>query len=174
MPSFSKEKAMPLVQRISLKFLFCLVLLLPGCGFLSEFGKPPPREVKSLGKLTVGKLVPGYAGGSRSGKAMGAKPSRGDYLIHLLHPKLPTECVDEECGVAIDLERPRKKQLYGSSDLKLADQIFGIFPASNEEFRKQSQNYGVVVISDRKGEILSIFNHVQLSDVAKVMKRQNL
>lgn len=165
---------MKLIQKMSLPFLFCLVLLLNGCGLLQGFGKPSIQERESLGKLKVGRTLPNYAGGSQSGRAMGNKPSKGDYLIHLLHPKLPPACVDEECGVSVDLDRPKKKQLYGGSDLKLADQIFGIFSASNEEFRKESQDYGVLVISDRKGKILTIFEHVELSDVAEVMKRQNL
>jgi hypothetical protein len=166
---------MKLTQKISLPVLFCLMILLNGCGFLQGLGKPSMQEVKSLGKLTVGKLLPSYGDGSPLRRSIGTKPSRGEYLIHLLHPKLPPTCVDYKCGVSLDLGKPQKIQLYGGSDLKLADIGFGIFSAStSEEFSKQSQDYGILVISDQKGKIISIFNHVQLSDVAEVMKRQNL
>jgi len=94
---------MKLTQGMSLKFLFCLVLLLSGCGFLPGLTtKPTMLEMKSLGKLTVGKPLPSYTGGTRTGRAKGTKPSKGDYLVHLLHPKLPTDCMDEECGWLTD------------------------------------------------------------------------
>lgn len=163
---------MKLTQGTGLKFLVCLALLLNSCEFSKEQGKPSLQKVRTLGKLTVGKLLPVP---TQSTWETGAKSSKGKYLIHLLHPSLPPLCIDEECGVSLNLGKPQKVQLYGASDLKLADIGFGIFSTvTNEEFSEQSKNYGVLVISNQKGEILSIFEHVELSDVNDVVRRQNL
>jgi hypothetical protein len=150
-------------------------LLFSGCGVGTGSSESALIEVNSLGELTVGQAVPGYVGGPPSGRGMGPKPSRGDYLVHVLHPDLPPTCVDEECGDFGAIAKQRGVQVFGGSDLKLADGIFGIFSATtSEEFQAQSQDYGVVVISDKHGKILSIFNEIELSDVAKIIKAKNL
>jgi hypothetical protein len=128
------------------------------------------NEITTLGKLTVGKTLPSYVGGSNSGKGMGIRPSMGNYLVHVLHPQLPAACVDEECGTFAREAKKMGIQIFGGSDLKLADQIFGIFPAdTDEEFQKQSKDYGVLVLSDKQGKVLAIFNAIELTDVSKIL-----
>lgn len=132
------------------------------------------NEITTLGKLRVGKTLPSYVGGSNSGRGMGIRPSRGNYLAHVLHPQLPATCVDEECGTFAQVAKKMGIQIFGGSDLKLADQIFGIFPADNEEFQKQSKDYGVLILSDKQGKILSIFNQIELTDVSKILQTKQL
>jgi hypothetical protein len=106
---------------------------------------------------------------------MGIRPSRGNYLVHVLHPQLPAACVDEECGPFGQTAETMGIQIFGGSDLKLADQIFGIFSADTpEEFQKQSKDYGVLVLSDKRGKILAIFNSIELTDVGKILQAKQL
>jgi hypothetical protein len=129
---------------------------------------PQLQKVNSLGKIVVGQLLPSYAGVSASGKAMGRVPSRGSFLIHLLHPELPTTCVDEECGKIGSLVQSYGGQLYGGSDRKLAGAVFGILPSPNSS--KNIDEYGVLIVSDPRGKVLSIYNHANQNSVNTVLK----
>lgn len=99
---------------------------------------------------------------------MGPIPSKGTFLIHLLHPSLPTICVDEECGAIGPLVKSYGGQLYGSSDLKLADAVFGILPDQNSS--KNINDYGVLIISNPKGKVISIYDHASPDSVSIVLK----
>jgi hypothetical protein len=128
---------------------------------------PSLQKVNSIGKITVGQLLPSYGGGSKSGRAMGRVPSRGTFLIHLLHPELPTTCVDEECGQIGSLVQSYGGQLYGGSDRKLARAVFGILPSPNSS---KNDEYGVLIVSDSGGKVLSIYNHANQSSISMVLK----
>ena len=141
-----------------LSLLLMGVVLLIGCT-----PSPSLQKVNSLGKISVGQLLPSYGGGSPSGRAMGRVPSKGKFLIHLLHPELPAACVDEECGEIGSLVQRYGGQLYGASDLKLADSVFDILPPPNSS--KNINDYGVLIVSDSGGKVLAIYNHANQSSV---------
>lgn len=151
-----------------------LLNLLPiGLSFLAGCSASPPlQKVDSLGKVTVGQLMPSYSGGSSSGRAMGRVPSRGKFLIHLLHPALPIACVDEECGEIGSLVQSYDGQLYGSSDLKLAGAVFDILPPANSS--KDSDEYGVLIVSNPGGKVLAIYNHANQQSVKVVLDNLQL
>lgn len=102
---------------------------------------------------------------------MGRIPSRGRFLIHLLHPELPSACVDEECGEIGLLVQRRGGQLYGGSDLKLAGAVFDILPPPNSN--QNINEYGVLIISDPQGKVLSIYNHANQDSVRVVLENLN-
>ncbi len=137
--------------------------LMLGCS-----ASPPLQKVNSLGKITVGQLLPSYVGGSPSGRGMGRVPSKGKFLIHLLHPELPSTCVDEECGEIGTLVQSYGGQLYGGSDRKLARSVFDILPSPNSS--KKIDEYGVLIVSNSGGKVLSIYNYANKSSVSKVLK----
>jgi hypothetical protein len=130
------------------------------------------ERVQTLGKVKTGQPLPSYAGVSMTGKPMGAKPANGRFLIHLLHPQLPTTCVDDECGEMGFLVRNQGGQLYGASDLKLAGEAFDILPPPSSA---KSEKYGVLIVSDPKGKVIAIYNHADRDSVRVVLSDlQNL
>jgi hypothetical protein len=134
----------------------------------SCMANPPLQKISSLGKLKVGQLLPSYGGVSASGRAMGRVPSKGSFLIHLLHPELPTTCVDEECGKIGSLVQSYGGQLYGGSDRKLAGAVFDILPSPSSS--KNIDEYGVLIVSSSGGKVLSIYNHATPNSVSTVLK----
>ena len=152
-------KIRTLGQVFLLGFSLCL-----GCT-----GNPPSlQKVNSLGKITVGQLLPNYSEVSMSGTAMGRVPSRGKFLIHLLHPELPILCVDEECGEIGAIVRKYGGQLYGGSDLKWIGGLFDILPPRNSS--KKITEYGVLIVSDTSGKVISIYNHAKQDSVPIVLE----
>lgn len=152
------------IQNLGQLFLLGLGLvgLSSGCTI-----HPPLQKVNSLGKVTVGQMLPGYSGLSTSGRTVGPVPSRGKFLINLLHPELPSFCVDEECGEIGVLAQKYGGQLQGTSDLKMGD-IFGVLPPPDSS--KNINEYGVLVISNTKGRVISIYNHARPDSVHKVLE----
>lgn len=128
------------------------------------------QSVPILGELSVGKTLPSYAGSSESGQQAGNTPKDRKYLIHLLHTDLPPLCVNEECGAFGSIANIKGADLYGGSDLKLADQVFGISPTDYDAFQQQSQNYGVLIISDQQAKIRAIYQHVYLPDMETILQ----
>ena len=128
---------------------------------------PPLQKVNSLGKATVGQMLPGYSGLSISGRDVGPIPSKGKFLINLFHHELPPCCVDEECGEIGVLVQKYGGQLHGSSDLKIGD-LFGILPPPDSS--KNTKDYSVLIVSDINGRIISIYNHARLDSVSKVLE----
>jgi len=131
------------------------------------------KLVTTLGKLSVGATLPTYGGSSESGRAIGNQPIDRKFLVHLLHSELPPTCVNEECGALGPIANLKGADFYGGSDLKLADQIFGIFPADHEAYRQESQNYGVLIISDQQAKIRAIYQHVDLPDVETILQKSD-
>ncbi len=146
------------------------ILFVISCNADSGDSPPAFQSVSTLGKLSVGKTLPRYSGSSESGQTVGNKPRNRKYLIHLLHSDLPPICVNEECGAFGPVANLKGADLYGGSDLKFADQVFGIFPADNDAFRQQSQNYGVLIISDQQAKIRTIYQHVDLPEVETILQ----
>jgi hypothetical protein len=141
-----------------------LLGLLPiGLRLLGCTVSPPLQKVNSLGKVTVGQLLPSYTGVSSSGRAMGRVPSKGEFLIHLLHPELPATCVGEECGEIGGLVQSYGGQLNGASDRKLAGSVFDILPSSDSS--KSFDEYGVLIVSDSRGKVVAIYDHANKNSV---------
>ena len=128
---------------------------------------PPLQKVNSLGKVTVGQMLPGYSGLSISGKDVGPVPSRGKFLINLFHPELPPCCVDEECGEIGVLVQKYGGQFHGTSDLKIGD-AFGVLPPPDSS--KNINEYSILIVSDAKGQVISIYNHARPDSVYKVLE----
>jgi hypothetical protein len=101
---------------------------------------------------------------------MGIRPANGRrFLIHVLHHDLPATCVDDECGPVGALVRQRGGQLYGASDLKLADR-FGILPPGDPtRGTEQYRPYSVLVVSDPQGKITGIYDRATLATVERFL-----
>ena len=152
-------KIRTLGQVFLLGFSLCL-----GC----TANPPSLQKVNSLGKITIGQLLPKYSEVSASGRAMGPRPSKGKFLIHLLHPELPTLCVDEECGEIGTLVQNYGGQLYGGSELKWIYGVFDILPPRNSS--KKITEYGVLIVSDTSGKVILIYNHAKQDSVPIVLE----
>lgn len=144
-------------QRLSQNLWYGLIL---GIALCIGSCTPTYKSVTTLSRLTVGKTLVPYPHGS------------GDkFRVVLLHSELPPVCTTEKCGVFGPMANRIGIDLYGGSDGKLADQIFGIFPEDNEAYRKQSQKYGVLIIADPQDKIRAIYQHVHLSDVETILQK---
>jgi hypothetical protein len=148
----------------------CVVLTTIGLGGCQA--NTSLKRVDILGKVKTGQLLPSYTGVSISGKPMGPKPANGRFLIHLLHPQLPATCVDDECGEMGFLVRNQGGQMYGASDRKLANAAFNILPPANSA---KPDRYGVLIVSDPQGKVISIYNYADRDSVRIVLSElQNL
>jgi hypothetical protein len=149
---------------------FVSLVMLAGCSQLSTNSSSPTlNSVNQLGNVTVGQSVPGYGGGSASGRGMGPKPSRGEFLVHVLSPDLPITCVDDECGDVGAWVVEQGGQLFGGSDQKLA-YIFGVLPEEVEGSVKPLE-YSVVIVSDKHGKVTAIYNNSGLESVKEILGR---
>lgn len=166
----SKVNPLSVVQEVSWMAVFLSFLMMSGCRMGQQSSTRSFQSVPNLGKLSVGKSLPTYAGTSESGLQASNKPAEHKSLIHLLHTDLPPLCVNEECGAFGSIANLKGADLYGGSDLKLADQVFGIFPTDNEAFKEQSQNYGVLIISDQQAKIKAIYQNVDLPDMESILQ----
>ncbi|WP_299405173.1 hypothetical protein [Acaryochloris sp. IP29b_bin.148] len=159
-----------LVNQIGYGLILSTAVWISGC---APQDNPPQitfESVATLGKLSVGKPLPAYSGRSESGQKTGNKPSDRNYLIHLFHPDLPAICVNEECGAFGPLANIKGADFYGGSDLKFADQTFGLFPTGGQAFQQSSQPNGVLIISDQDATIRAIYQNVGLSDVETILQ----
>lgn len=159
----------------SLKNLWCgLVLsatvLIGSCTLPKDKPQIPFKSVTTLGKLTVGKPLPPLAQEPEFRLKARNKPGNRKFLVHLLHSQLPPLCTNDDCGAFGPIANLKGADFYGGADLKLADQIYGIFPTDNEAFQQQSQNYGVLIISDQQAKIRAIYQHVDLPDVETILQ----
>lgn len=156
------------------KTLWCGLVLsttffISSCAPTQDKPQIPFKSVTTLGRLSVGTTLPARSAmiAHQNGRN---KLGNRKFLVHLLHSELPPVCTNDECGVFGPIANLKGADLYGGGDLKLADQFYGIFSTENEAFRQESQNYGVLIISDQQAKIRAIYQHVDLPDVETILQ----
>lgn len=148
------------------------------------------EPVQRFGSVRVGGRLPSFEGVSRSGTRVGpTRPAGGRFYVHVVDERLPTTCLDLECGDQARAITDRGGHLIGGSDLKYG-QVFGVrtvkatslFRRALYRTRSVAASFGLnprvswwrletslVVVANREGRVVRIYRHAGITDLPRIL-----
>ncbi len=140
--------------------LFCLLLL--NCKGISRHDE--------LRSLKIGEPVPGFTRTSRTGKEIRPDFPAGKFFIHFIDDQVGLPCLDLECGKEAESVVEKEGHLHAAGDGKLA-KLFGVKLVSSSPWKFDTS---LMVVTDRKGQIIAIYENAGLKDIDKILKELKL
>ncbi len=153
-----------------------LALMLTGCGN-SEVEYSVSQDMKEalatrsvvqtqkFRTVSVGMDIPSFGAISMNDAHITPTTPEGNFFIHVIQPDLPPVCLDEECGESYAAVSDKGGHLFGFSDGKAASSFdIKIQPGIPYDFDDT-----LVVVTDRRGKILALFEHAKMSNVPVIV-----
>ncbi len=123
------------------------------------------RRVEQFRKIKVGEKIPGFSASSIiSGIDMSPTDPQGRFYIHFVNDKLPSACLNLECGEDAKYAQEKGGHLLGFADGKAA-YSFGI----DIKLKPYRFDASIMAVTDNSAKIIAIYEQAQLSDLKTIL-----